>query len=88
MLVVLKTTYDEKIEKLSLALLMRREIIRQLYGTHDARTVEFYGRLLPWHTQWMTDARPMFHINVFRNIYLVRTRTLLNQFRKAMVREA
>jgi hypothetical protein len=46
MLVVLKTTYDEKIERLSLALLMRREIIRQLYGTHDARTVEFYGRLL------------------------------------------
>jgi hypothetical protein len=36
----------------------------------------------------MTDARPMFHINVFRNIYLVRTLTLLNQFRRAMVREA
>src|SRR5262245_10014357 len=88
MLVVLKTTYDEKIEKLYLALLMRREIIRQLYSAHDALTVEFYGRLLAWHTQWMTDARPMFHVNVFRNIYLVRTRTLLNQVRRAMVRTA
>jgi Acetyltransferase (GNAT) domain len=40
MLVVLKTTYDEKVEKLSPALLMRREIVRELHASSQIRVVE------------------------------------------------
>jgi hypothetical protein len=81
MLVVLKTTYDEKVEKLSPALLMRREIVRELHAAAQVRMVEFYGRVVDWHTQWMTDTRTMFHVNVFRNIYLLKTRRILKRFR-------
>jgi hypothetical protein len=81
MLVVLKTTYDENVEKLSPALLMRREITRQLYASGQTGVVEFYGRLRDWHKQWMTDARTMFHVNAFRSVYVLRARTILKRLR-------
>jgi Acetyltransferase (GNAT) domain len=80
MLVVLKTTYDETVEKFSPALLMRREITREVFADGEINVVEFYGRLREWHKQWMTDARTMFHINAFRNLYVVHTRRLLKRF--------
>jgi hypothetical protein len=81
MLVVLKTTYDERIEKLSPALLMRREVMRHLYDAGQTTVVEYYGRLRDWHTQWMTDKRSMFHLNVFRSSYVLKTRRLLKRLR-------
>jgi hypothetical protein len=82
-LVVLKTAYDEKVQKLSPALLMRREIIKHLYAEGRIQNIEFYGRVLPWHTQWMTGTRGMFHINLFRNRYVMPTRELIRTLKAA-----
>jgi GNAT acetyltransferase-like protein len=81
MLVVLKTTYDEKVEKCSPALLMRREITRQLFDEGVVRVIEFYGKVRDWHMQWTTDVRRMFHLNLFRNAHIIRTRNLLKTLR-------
>lgn len=85
MLVVLKTTYDETLDRLSPALLMRREIMQELYNANQVRVVEFYGRVREWHTQWSSDVRSMFHINVFRNGNVAKIRRLWKQFQWAPI---
>jgi hypothetical protein len=81
MLVVLKTTYDETTERLSPALLMRREILSALFQSGDCRVIEFYGKVRNWHTQWTVETRNMFHVNLFRNAPVASTRRLLKRWR-------
>lgn len=64
--VVLKTSYDETISNLSPALLMREEYFRELFGT-GLRRIEFYGRVMDWHTKWSDEIRTMYHINCYRS---------------------
>jgi hypothetical protein len=65
-LVILKTTYDEAITNLSPALLMREEYFRELFGT-GIRRIEFYGRVMDWHTKWTAETRTLYHINCYRS---------------------
>jgi hypothetical protein len=81
MLVVLKTTYDESVEKLSPALLMRREIVSVVYRGGDTNVIEFYGKVRNWHMQWTVETRNMFHLNLFRNVPVARTRKILQRWR-------
>jgi CelD/BcsL family acetyltransferase involved in cellulose biosynthesis len=64
--VILKTSYDESITNLSPALLMREEYFRDLFGT-GIRRIEFYGRVMDWHTKWSDEIRTMYHINCYRS---------------------
>ena len=66
-LVVLKTAYDEGIDKqLSPALLMREEACRFLFDEGRFERIEFYGRIMEWHTRWTEEARTMYHLNRYR----------------------
>jgi CelD/BcsL family acetyltransferase involved in cellulose biosynthesis len=66
-LVVLKTAYDESVpSNLSPTLLMREEACRSLFdGGHFSR-LEFYGRVMEWHTRWTEEVRTMYHVNYYR----------------------
>jgi hypothetical protein len=65
--VVLKTAYDERIDKhLSPALLMREEACRALFDEGRFARIEFYGRIMEWHTRWTEEARTMYHLNRYR----------------------
>jgi CelD/BcsL family acetyltransferase involved in cellulose biosynthesis len=69
-IVVLKTAYDESLgPQLSPALLMREEACRALFD--EAREkgigrIEFYGRVMEWHTRWTDEIRTMYHLNGYR----------------------
>ena len=65
--VILKTTYDERITKTSPALLLRHAYFKELFEAQDVHTVEFYGRVMDWHTKWTDDIRTMYHLNVYRS---------------------
>jgi CelD/BcsL family acetyltransferase involved in cellulose biosynthesis len=65
-LVILKTSYDEAIPNLSPALLMREEYFRQLFETGIQR-IEFYGKVMDWHTKWSDETRTLYHINCYRS---------------------
>lgn len=67
MMIVLKTAYDESLNDFSPALLMREQILRELYSQGQVRVVEFYGRVMEWHTRWSEESRAMYHINFFRH---------------------
>lgn len=70
-IVVLKTAYDESVpSNLSPTLLMREEACRSLFdagrdGGKFSR-LEFYGRVMEWHTRWTEEVRTMYHVNYYR----------------------
>ena len=65
--IVLKTTYDESVPKsLSPTLLMREEAMRQLFDEGRLQRLEFYGKVMEWHTRWTDEVRTVYHINYYR----------------------
>jgi hypothetical protein len=69
-IIILKTTYDETIETSSPAMLMRQEVFQQLFDDQTLRRIEFYGRVMDWHTKWSDNFRIMYHINFYPWIFL------------------
>lgn len=65
--VVLKTAYDESHRQLSPASLMRQESFRQIFASDRLERVEFYGRVMEWHTRWTDQTRTLFHVNMYRS---------------------
>lgn len=64
--VILKTTYDEQEKATSPALLMRQEMFDRLFREQQTDRIEFYGKVMDWHTKWSDDIRTLYHINVHR----------------------
>jgi len=66
-IVILKTAYDEALgQQLSPALLMREEATRSLFDEGRFERIEFYGRVMEWHTRWTDEIRTMYHLNGYR----------------------
>ena len=66
-IIVLKTTYDESVPgNLSPTLLMREEAVRQLFGEQRFERLEFYGKVMEWHTRWTDEVRTLYHVNYYR----------------------
>ena len=65
--VILKTAYDESVPKhYSPALLMREEACRRLFEAGHVRRIEFYGKVMEWHTRWTDEVRTLYHVNHYR----------------------
>jgi CelD/BcsL family acetyltransferase involved in cellulose biosynthesis len=66
-IVILKTSYDESVPSgFSPALLMREEACRALFGDAPLARIEFYGKVMEWHTRWTDDVRTLYHLNHYR----------------------
>ncbi|WP_332875990.1 GNAT family N-acetyltransferase [Massilia sp. S19_KUP03_FR1] len=66
-IVVLKTTYDESVPKtFSPALLMREDAVRALFDEGGTARIEFYGKVMEWHTRWTEQVRTLYHLNQYR----------------------
>lgn len=64
--IILKTTYDENERTTSPAQLMRQEAFEMFFDEGKIHTVEFYGRMMDWHTKLTDDSRTMYHTNFYR----------------------
>lgn len=62
-LVILKTTYDEAITTSSPAMLMRQDAFEYIFNSHLVKNIEFYGKVMDWHTKWSDEFRYLYHIN-------------------------
>jgi CelD/BcsL family acetyltransferase involved in cellulose biosynthesis len=79
-IVILKTAYDESVPKhYSPALLMREEACRRVFEEGRLRRIEFYGKVMEWHTRWTDDVRTLYHLNHYRCPLLRRLHTLLRR---------
>jgi GNAT acetyltransferase-like protein len=70
MMVVLKTAYDETMNEFSPALMMREDIMKQLFADSRTRVVEFYGRVMDWHRRWTDEIRTLYHVNCLRHRWI------------------
>jgi hypothetical protein len=78
-IVVLKTAYDESVpSNLSPTLLMREEATRRLFDAGRFERLEFYGRVMEWHTRWTEEVRTLYHVNYYRWPGVKRLHTLLD----------
>jgi hypothetical protein len=64
--VILKTTYDESERTTSPAHLMRHIAFKPIFDERRYRRIEFYGRVMDWHTKWSNEIRTMYHVNFYR----------------------
>lgn len=79
MLVGLKTTYDEAFRTMSPGFLMKYEIIRRIFSDGIFHNVEFYGRVMEWHSKWINEVRNMYHLSVW-NRPAMKIRSVLKRF--------
>lgn len=82
-LVILKTTYDESIRTISPAFLMREESFRGLFEEARIERIEFFGKLMEWHTRWTDDVRTLYHVNWYRSQMMPQLRSLASRLKGA-----
>jgi CelD/BcsL family acetyltransferase involved in cellulose biosynthesis len=71
-LVILKTTYDASDRTLSPAFLMREEQFARLFAEGRIKRIEFYGKVMEWHTRWTDLQRRLYHATQYRHPLLPR----------------
>ena len=87
-IVILKTTYDEAYKTVSPSTLMRHDEFQQLFEEGKFGRIEFYGKVMEWHTRWTNNARDLYHANVYRHALVLRLVDLRAGRRKSDVQPA
>lgn len=80
MIVVLKTAYDEELNDYSPAFLMRQDWMKDLYAYEQTRHIEFYGRVMEWHTRWTDEIRTLYHLTCYRSSWVRPLRKFAKRF--------
>jgi CelD/BcsL family acetyltransferase involved in cellulose biosynthesis len=81
-IVILKTAYDESYKTVSPSSLMRQDEFLALFGEATFKRIEFYGKVMEWHTRWTDNARGVYHLTVYRWGLVQRLRRKLASWRK------
>jgi len=81
MRVNLKTTYDESLKQVSPGFLMKESLIRWAFSENGWQRLEFYGRVMDWHLKWIDGTRTLYHVNCYRNPWILRARKAVGRFR-------
>jgi hypothetical protein len=87
-LVVLKTSYDPAYRNVSPAFLLRQDAFRQVFDEGRIRRIEFYGKVMEWHTRWTEQSRTLYHVNVYRWPFIPALRQQLRRLSARPVAEA
>jgi len=65
-LVILKTAFDAQHKSVSPASLMHQDAFREIFETRRFERIEFYGRVMEWHTRWTGQQRRLYHATAYR----------------------
>jgi CelD/BcsL family acetyltransferase involved in cellulose biosynthesis len=65
-IVILKTAYDESYKSISPSTLMRQDEFRELFQEGCLKRIEFYGKVMEWHSRWTDKSRRLFHLTCYR----------------------
>jgi hypothetical protein len=90
-LIVLKTTYQESLNgHFSPSFLMREDTCQRLFEERKFNRLEFYGKVMEWHSRWTDESRQMYHLTSYRWPFLkglygvwARRHALLDRLRRA-----
>lgn len=81
-LIVLKTTYDESIKGYSPAFLLREAELKEIHQEGTIKHLEYFGRLMEWHTKWTDNKRTVYHLTLYRWPFLKK----LAEVRRRMIK--
>ena len=87
-IVILKTTYDESYKAVSPSTLMRQDEFQLLFEEQKFQRIEFYGKVMEWHTRWTEHARAVYHVNAYRHPLVLRLLDLRSRARKSAIQAA
>ncbi len=65
-IVILKTTYDESYRTISPSTLMRQDQFQRLFEEAEFERIEFFGKVMEWHTRWTSCSRNLYHATAYR----------------------
>jgi CelD/BcsL family acetyltransferase involved in cellulose biosynthesis len=82
-LVILKTAFDPSFRNVSPAFLLKQEAFKQLFDEGRMNRIEFYGRMMEWHTRWTNQLRTLYHLNCDRWSWLRAMQTKLKRHKNA-----
>jgi hypothetical protein len=72
-MVMLKMTYDETVKDgSSPTVLLRQEMVEQIFDEGKIKNIEFYGKASMGNLQWTRDVRTLYHLNNYRFPLLAR----------------
>ena len=71
-LIVLKTAYDESNKTLSPAFLLREAELQSFFSDGSVTRIEYFGRVMDWHTKFTDMQRTLYHFTYFRWAWLKR----------------
>ncbi len=83
-LVVLKTTYSLDFKEMSPASLLRELYFEKVFDEGRIRRIEFYGRVMDWHTKWTSEIREIQHLTWYRFSALRRVHSALRALSRPM----
>lgn len=86
-IVILKTAYDESYKTISPSTLMRHDQFQLLFEEKKFPRIEFYGKVMEWHTRWSTQSRTIFHVTLYRWAWLKRLHAWLAASTKESTQE-
>lgn len=75
-LVVLKTTYNESIKAFSPAFLLQETVLELLHGEGQVKRLEYFGRMMDWHTKWTSQQRTLYHLTLYRWAFIKKLATM------------
>lgn len=82
-LVILKTTYDERQKRFSPASLLHQDAFQGIFAEGRIHRIEFYGKVMEWHTRWTENARMLYHANCYRWGWVPGLRRIVSRFASA-----
>ncbi|MDP2171365.1 MAG: GNAT family N-acetyltransferase [Rhodocyclaceae bacterium] len=71
-IVILKTAYDETYKTVSPSTLMRHDEFRELFDSGKFKRIEFYGKIMEWHTRWSENKRALYHLTTYRSALITK----------------
>jgi CelD/BcsL family acetyltransferase involved in cellulose biosynthesis len=78
-IVILKTAYHTAHQAVSPSTLMREEQFKALFEEGRFKRIEFFGRIMEWHTRWTENARGLYHLTTYRWTWLPKLLAALNR---------
>jgi CelD/BcsL family acetyltransferase involved in cellulose biosynthesis len=85
MLVILKTTYDEALDKYAPGRLLLRGVVEQAFKDRPGGVIEFYTDANPDQLSWATDQRWIEHVSVYRSDLAATLIPIANSVRKSIL---
>ena len=87
-LVILKTAFDSSQKTVSPASLLHQDAFRRVFESGRFDRIEFYGRVMEWHTRWTEQKRVLFHATAYRWSLVGQSLALLRRLRATREEEA